>query len=67
MFQCENMLEEYEEVVEDWYFNHQGERLEKFLCETHVLKNADTGESISDMCTFCELSEKDPLHRHHLF
>ncbi|XP_007242073.2 protein canopy 4 isoform X2 [Astyanax mexicanus] len=39
--QCETMLEEYEEVVEDWYFNHQEQRLEKFLCETHVLKNSD--------------------------
>ncbi|XP_026864539.1 protein canopy 4 isoform X2 [Electrophorus electricus] len=40
--QCETMLEEYEEVVEDWYFNHQEERLEKFLCETHILKNSDS-------------------------
>ncbi|MCI4377301.1 hypothetical protein PGIGA_G00201970 [Pangasianodon gigas] len=40
--QCETMLEEYEEVVEDWYFNHQEERLEKFLCEAHVLKNSET-------------------------
>ncbi|XP_066537766.1 protein canopy 4 [Hoplias malabaricus] len=40
--QCENMLEEYEEVVEDWYFNHQEQRLEKFLCETHVLRNSDS-------------------------
>ncbi|KAL6490771.1 hypothetical protein MHYP_G00011160 [Metynnis hypsauchen] len=40
--QCETMLEEYEEVVEDWYFNHQEERLEKFLCEVHVLKNSDS-------------------------
>lgn len=39
--QCETMLEEYEEVVEDWYFHHQGERLEKFLCEKHVLKSSE--------------------------
>ncbi|XP_062849365.1 protein canopy 4 [Trichomycterus rosablanca] len=40
--QCETMLEEYEEVVEDWYFHHQEERLERFLCEAHVLKNSDS-------------------------
>ncbi|XP_053485274.1 protein canopy 4 isoform X1 [Ictalurus furcatus] len=40
--QCETMLEEYEEVVEDWYFNHQGERLEKFLCEAHVLTDSES-------------------------
>ncbi|XP_023688206.1 protein canopy 4 [Paramormyrops kingsleyae] len=39
--QCEIMLEEYEEVVEDWYFHHQGQKLEMFLCGTHVLKDSD--------------------------
>ncbi|KAM4611271.1 protein canopy 4 [Polymixia lowei] len=39
--QCETMLEQYEEVVEDWYFHHQDQRLERFLCETHVLKTAE--------------------------
>lgn len=39
--QCENMLEEYEEVVEDWYFHHQDERLEHFLCQNHVLKKTE--------------------------
>ncbi|KAI1898811.1 hypothetical protein AGOR_G00076200 [Albula goreensis] len=39
--QCETMLEEYEEVVEDWYFHNQGERLESFLCEMHVLKDSE--------------------------
>uniref|UniRef100_A0A8C4RSN8 Canopy FGF signaling regulator 4 n=1 Tax=Erpetoichthys calabaricus TaxID=27687 RepID=A0A8C4RSN8_ERPCA len=39
--QCETMLENYEEVVEDWYFNHQDQRLEAFLCQKHVLKNSD--------------------------
>ncbi|KAJ8416640.1 hypothetical protein AAFF_G00325180 [Aldrovandia affinis] len=38
--QCETMLEQYEEVVEDWYFHNQGERLERFLCE-HVLKDTE--------------------------
>uniref|UniRef100_A0A1A7XJQ5 Canopy4 n=2 Tax=Iconisemion striatum TaxID=60296 RepID=A0A1A7XJQ5_9TELE len=39
--QCETMLEQYEEVVEDWYFHHQDQRLENFLCENHVLEMTD--------------------------
>ncbi|XP_028845122.1 protein canopy 4 [Denticeps clupeoides] len=39
--QCETMLEEYEEVVEDWYFHHQEEKLEQFLCEAHVLRSSE--------------------------
>ncbi|XP_023276575.1 protein canopy homolog 4 [Seriola lalandi dorsalis] len=39
--QCETMLEEYEEVVEDWYFHHQEQRLENFLCESHILKTSE--------------------------
>ncbi|XP_061817089.1 protein canopy 4 [Nerophis lumbriciformis] len=35
--QCETMLEQYEEVVEDWYFHHQDHKLEDFLCGSHVL------------------------------
>ncbi|XP_030609855.1 protein canopy 4 [Archocentrus centrarchus] len=39
--QCEKMLEQYEAVVEDWYFHHQDQRLENFLCENHVLKTSE--------------------------
>ncbi|XP_067879693.1 uncharacterized protein [Heterodontus francisci] len=39
--QCENMLEKYEEVVEDWYFQHQDLDLERFLCMSHVLTKDD--------------------------
>ncbi|XP_028998670.1 protein canopy 4 [Betta splendens] len=39
--QCETMLEQYEDVVEDWYFHHQDQRLENFLCKTHVLKTSE--------------------------
>ncbi|KAM9833664.1 protein canopy 4 [Syngnathus typhle] len=35
--QCENMLEQYEEVVEVWYFHYQDQKLEDYLCERHVL------------------------------
>lgn len=37
------MLEQYEEVVEDWYFRHQDQRLENFLCQNHVLKTSEQG------------------------
>ncbi|XP_041034832.1 protein canopy 4 [Carcharodon carcharias] len=39
--QCENMLERYEEIVEDWYFHHQDLNLERFLCTSHVLAKDD--------------------------
>ncbi|XP_054916299.1 protein canopy 4 [Poeciliopsis prolifica] len=39
--QCETMLEQYEDVVEEWYFHHQDRRLENFLCENHVLKTSE--------------------------
>lgn len=40
--QCEKMLEEFEEVVEDWYFHHQEQPLQHFLCEGHVLSASET-------------------------
>ncbi|XP_067117714.1 protein canopy 4 [Osmerus mordax] len=39
--QCETMLEQFEEVVDDWYFHHQEERLERFLCENYVLNDSE--------------------------
>ncbi|XP_078284125.1 protein canopy 4 [Rhinoraja longicauda] len=39
--QCENMLEHYEDIVEDWYFHHQDLELERFLCVSHVLAAND--------------------------
>nr|XP_003217580.1 PREDICTED: protein canopy homolog 3 [Anolis carolinensis] len=40
--QCEIMVEEYEDVIEDWYRNHQEEDISQFLCANHVLKGKDT-------------------------
>lgn len=37
------MLEQFEEVVEDWYFHHQDQRLENFLCRDHVLDTSERG------------------------
>lgn len=41
------MLEQYEEVVEDWYFHHQDQRLENFLCQNHVLEPSEQGRQQS--------------------
>ncbi|XP_068922074.1 protein canopy homolog 3 isoform X6 [Petaurus breviceps papuanus] len=40
--QCDVLVEEFEEVIEDWYRNHQEEDLTSFLCANHVLKGKDT-------------------------
>ncbi|XP_061090745.1 protein canopy homolog 3 [Conger conger] len=40
--QCDVMVEQYEEVIEDWYKGHQEEDLTTYLCEKHVLKGQDT-------------------------
>lgn len=42
--QCETMLEEFEDVIGDWYFHHQEQPLQYFLCEGHVLPAAETGK-----------------------
>ncbi|KAL0279277.1 UNVERIFIED_CONTAM: hypothetical protein PYX00_000872 [Menopon gallinae] len=39
--QCETLLEDYEEDIEDWYFNYQDVSLKKFLCSDRVLKDDD--------------------------
>lgn len=44
--QCETMLEQYEDVVEEWYFHHQDQRLENFLCQEHVLKTSEQGRRL---------------------
>ncbi|XP_068149896.1 protein canopy homolog 4 [Drosophila tropicalis] len=37
--QCENMLEEYEDTISDWYFQLQENKsLQQHLCEDNVLK-----------------------------
>uniref|UniRef100_A0A672URQ1 Protein canopy homolog 3 n=1 Tax=Strigops habroptila TaxID=2489341 RepID=A0A672URQ1_STRHB len=40
--QCDVLVEEYEDVIEDWYRHHQTEDLSQFLCANHVLKGKDT-------------------------
>ncbi|XP_069706485.1 protein canopy homolog 3 isoform X1 [Phaenicophaeus curvirostris] len=40
--QCDVLVEEYEDVIEDWYRHHQTEDLSQFLCAEHVLKGKDT-------------------------
>lgn len=45
MCQCDVLVEQYEEVIEDWYKGSQEEDLTTYLCEKHVLKGQDAGES----------------------
>ncbi|XP_069028309.1 protein canopy homolog 3 [Embiotoca jacksoni] len=40
--QCDVLVEQYEEVIEDWYKGSQEEDLTTYLCEKHVLKGKDT-------------------------
>lgn len=37
------MVEQYEDVIEDWYKGTQEEDLTQYLCEKHVLKGQDMG------------------------
>ncbi|KAH8244078.1 hypothetical protein KR038_000439 [Drosophila bunnanda] len=47
--QCENMLEEYEERISDWYFKLQDKKsLRKHLCEDHVLKRKEERECLKE-------------------
>lgn len=43
--QCDVLVEQYEEVIEDWYKGSQDEDLTTYLCEKHVLKGQDTGNA----------------------
>uniref|UniRef100_UPI003AAE699C protein canopy homolog 3 n=1 Tax=Centroberyx gerrardi TaxID=166262 RepID=UPI003AAE699C len=40
--QCDVLVEQYEDVIEDWYKGSQEEDLTTLLCEKHVLKGQDT-------------------------
>ncbi|XP_055012241.1 protein canopy homolog 3 [Boleophthalmus pectinirostris] len=39
--QCDVLVEQYEEVIEDWYKGDQSEDLTTYLCARHVLKGQD--------------------------
>lgn len=39
------MVEQYEEVIEDWYKGNQEEDLTMYLCDKHVLKGQDKGNT----------------------
>lgn len=43
--QCDVLIEQYEEVIEDWYKGSQEEDLTTYLCEKHVLKGQDKGNN----------------------
>uniref|UniRef100_A0A3Q3WU93 Protein canopy homolog 3 n=1 Tax=Mola mola TaxID=94237 RepID=A0A3Q3WU93_MOLML len=39
--QCDVLIEQYEDVIEEWYKGSQEEDLTTYLCEKHVLKEQD--------------------------
>ncbi|XP_071315048.1 protein canopy homolog 3 [Trachinotus anak] len=39
--QCDVLVEQYEDVIEEWYKGNQEEDLTTYLCEKHVLKGQD--------------------------
>ena len=39
---CETMLEEAEEDIESWYYHHQDEDIQDYLCRKRFLKNSDS-------------------------
>lgn len=39
--QCEQMLEQQEEAIENWYWNHQDVPLTQYLCVDRVLRKGD--------------------------
>lgn len=38
------MAEEYEDEIEDWYFNHQDKDLMTYLCANRALRKDDKSE-----------------------
>ena len=38
---CETMLENYEDEIEDWYYNHQEKNIQDFLCRDRILKESE--------------------------
>lgn len=63
--QCEKMLEEFEEVVENWYFHHQEQPLQHFLCEGHVLAASETGKCVGWSLS-CQATTP-PIHRANIY
>ncbi|EDW69907.1 protein canopy homolog 4 [Drosophila virilis] len=50
--QCENMLEEYEDAISNWYFQLQQDKsLQQHLCEDHVLKRPEERKCLKEQLT----------------
>jgi len=63
--QCETLLEQHENVIENWYFKHQEDApLIKYFCEDRALKGMDTKclyETLEDASETKGETEKDEL------
>ena len=44
--QCENMIEEFEDDISEWYYKHQEENLYRWLCGNRVLKGGQKNKGI---------------------
>lgn len=52
LFQCENLLEKHEDVIEDWYYNNQDIPLKQFLCIDKALRKGDTSNFLKILLNF---------------
>ena len=57
---CETLLEEHEQDIENWYFKHQDQPLQKYLCIDRALKRGDAG-CLSDAIEDKSENKKDEL------
>ena len=61
-FQCFNMVGDYEEDIEEWYFHHQDHDLKDFLCQQRILKHAEVDSGLYRFV--CQISYFQPRCEH---
>lgn len=51
--QCENMIEEFEDVIAEWYFERSEENIDllTYLCAERVLRNAEERKCLQESTT----------------
>lgn len=60
--QCENLLENHESTIEQWYFHHQQDvPLIKYLCEDRALKNYNSKCLYEEIGNDNQNEDKDEL------
>jgi hypothetical protein len=46
---CENLIEKYEQEIEDWYNAGEKEPLQEYLCKNIVLKNGQDSKCLAEL------------------